>query len=408
MKTIKVAEGVTIADDVKFDLVQITDPSAGNGHVTAPNETVGTAGSTFTEISGIKNGGDKATYSEGTYTLTAATKGKTQANDNADKTKVDNEYVAEVGLNFSEAKVGDKLLDNGLYTFKVTEEQTGYTKIAGDGKGVNKDYGWTLSKAEYILRVYVSTTKDANGEDKRTVKYTIEKDKDDAGSEVTTNKKQESAAFENTYTARGNSTTPGTDGNPDRPQENTDPALTITKTVENAEYLVAGTKFGFTVKFTTTDGSPAVIPTVGEGETADSVFGAKILETDKKEVTGKVLTAKENETNEYKFSLENGQTIQITNIPAGVHYEVTEDSFSNDGGTTWTTKYDGVQKATGGNKNLTSTLIGEKKNEASFVNTIKNITVTGVVTHTAPFVVMIGALFAAVGGYVVLKKKVEE
>ena len=53
-------------------------------------------------------------------------------------------------------------------------------------------------------------------------------------------------------------------------------------------------------------------------------------------------------------------------------------------------------------------LIDEGKNEVQVINTAENITVTGVVTHSAPFVIMVGALFVAVGGYVVLKKRIEE
>ena len=378
VKTVNVADGTTIAGNVIFQLKQINEPSATMADVTAPNETT----SGFAEINGIKNGTTDYTYDESTrvYKVEAKTDGKTNASDKEVAANDDDTtYIESVGLDFSQAYVeGKNRLDNGLYTFELTEVENSAAKYQNHGDDdVNKPYGWSgIDKTVYYLRVYVTS---------RGIEYTIAKKNDD-----NTTTKVEKADFNDTYTARANSKKE--DGNP-----STDASLVINKTVADKTYLVNGTKFNFTVNFTGVTGLVNVPTTlhavIYKTGTNTRVGGEKTLTVTEGKVT---------------FSLEDGQEIRFADIPAGVKYTVTEGDFANDGGTKNITTASNLTGWKSGKTTETAVLSDKVANGTGYENTLKTITITGVVTHSAPFVIMVGALFVAVGGYVVLKKRIEE
>ncbi len=170
----------------------------------------------------------------------------------------------------------------------------------------------------------------------------------------------------------------------------------IDKVVEDKTYLVAGTKFEFEISFEGVDGL-VTVPSDIEAEIYKGDVAVKRLALEK--VT--------NKANTYKFKLEDGEEIRFVDLPAGVTYNVTESTFANENGTNNVATANDIGKGSASGKTR-SELIGDHSNSAEFTNKLKTIAITGVVTHSAPFVIMVGALFVAVGGYVVLKKRIEE
>ena len=308
----------------------------------------------------------------------------------------------------------------GCYEYDLTEDKMGSgvdeTYTALDSYG----FGWTFNSANttYRLRVYVSaknTGTEADpvySETERTVKYTLIDTSKADGEEVGSNDydalKVASADFKNIYTARGGSKTGG---------DEEDPALTVSKTA-NGEYDDQTKAFDFYISFTypMVDGTQ-LLPLTGNNETMGT-----ILTTGSSE--GVALTATsgdEMNIGQYRFSLKNGEQIVFVNLPAGTTYTITEAADAQYKVSGLEVKEDGNDvslSATTGTKATaftvakadgTDLVVGDHHNEVKFTNTrADSITVTGVVTHSAPFVIMVGALFVAVGGYVVLKKRIEE
>ena len=310
----------------------------------------------------------------------------------------------------------------GCYEYDLTEDKMGSGNNATYQSLDQYGFGWTFNSpvTTYRLRVYVSAKYDTAtktySKTERTVKYTlVDTSKVDGQTEGTGGYnayKATTASFSNIYTVRGGSKTPGV------PSGQEDPALTVSKTA-NGEFDDQTKSFDFYISFTyPTVAGTEVKPTSTEEGAVDGIL-AKSGENYVSEFTK--VTDNTN-LGDYKFSLTNGQKIAFVNLPAGTTYTITEaaDSQYKVSGMKVVSNNDektdsGVSSAKVGtaykamaNTNNGWILIGEKHNEINFTNTRDSITITGVVTHSAPFVIMVGALFVAVGGYVVLKKRIEE
>lgn len=182
-KTVNVAKGVTIDQDVSFRIEQVANPTHEDGTVIIAPSTIEA------------------------FTVTAATANGTSDGGSVVKT-------AETGL-------GDKDLKPGEYTFKVTE--------VTDPLTVKDGYGWIANDTnDFFIHVYVS----ADG----TKKYSA------TAKNVITDSKAD-LKFTNTYTKRGN-------------ENNSGASLTLTKAVENKEYVDNNTTYKFTITFTASSTDP--------------------------------------------------------------------------------------------------------------------------------------------------------
>ena len=361
-KTVNVADGVTIVGDIHFSVKQV--PNQGDNATVAPNENPTTHA--ITAIAGLKTD------------YQVDTNDKTNTSDDTAGSAKDFTYVESVALDFS------GLTNPGEYTFVVKELKTDgattlveYNELTGEG--------WTFSDAQYLVRVYVKNDSD------HTKEYTIQKGTYNETEskwtpDSTDRAKKDTAAFENTYRTTGNII------------NNNNPSLEITKKVTANEYVSPNEEFEFTIKFEADEGSPATVPsTITPKNSKDYSWTAEV-----------------GAENTYTFKLKANETLEFEKLPAGIHYTVTEGNFTNKLSTVSRATSNNIpqnEKTTNTGNSAHSTekmLIGEKANSTEFTNTFKGITITGVVTHSAPFVIMVGALFVAVGGYVVLKKRIEE
>ncbi|VKU85262.1 phosphate-transport permease PitB [Streptococcus pneumoniae] len=198
--------------------------------------------------------------------------------------------------------------------------------------------------------------------------------------------------FDNTYTKDASK-----EPNPDDPSQ-VDPnakALTITKKVDGA----SGDKtrdFQFHIK----------IQLPSTNKTAETpVTNIIVKHGSKSEVLAVVTPA---DTVEYNFTLKDGETFTVEQLPAGSKYTVTETGVA---GYTDSSIYttNGAEQTSQGQKNvdftLTDILIGEKKNDNKVTNKIDDVTPTGLLIDNLPFILMIGLGLA---GFVVLSKKRRE
>lgn len=316
-------------------------------------------------------------------------------------------------------KVADSDGDQEIDWTGVTPGVYEYTLTEVTGDAPEKDaygFGWTynVTNTSYTLRVYVKadTSVEETSATKRAVTYTLidtqDETKDDETGVVTADdgKKTEVASFSNIYTSRGGSIV----------DEDDPAALTVSK-IANGVYDDQNKAFDFYISFT----YPQVMGEYVSFKAKDDTTNKTLADRDVViEYKGADLTTVTNEVEQemgtYKFSLKNGEKIEFMNLPAGTTYTVTEAAAEQYKVSNVTLVEDDVQDTKlvrSGSVNTAFTpkenaLIGEGVNKVEFTNTHDEITITGVVTHSAPFVIMVGALFVAVGGYVVLKKRIEE
>lgn len=294
----------------------------------------------------------------------------------------------------------------GVYEYTLTE-------VTEDAPAKDEyGFGWTFNpeNTSYTLRVYVKadTSVEETSATKRAVSYTLintEHETEKDGKVVADDtKKTEVASFSNIYTARGGHLSED------------EVALTVSK-VANGVYDDQDKAFDFYISFT----YPQVMDEYVTFKAKDDTNNKTLADRDVVlEYKGVDLTAVTDETEKemgaYKFSLKNGEKIEFVNLPAGTTYTVTEAAAKQYKVSNVTLVEDDVQDTKivrSGSIDTAFTpkenaLIGEGENKVEFTNTHEEITITGVVTHSAPFVIMVGALFVAVGGYVVLKKRIEE
>ena len=102
------------------------------------------------------------------------------------------------------------------------------------------------------------------------------------------------------------------------------------------------------------------------------------------------------------FKLKNGESIVFDNIPAGISYEVVENSYTNC--TTTATGTNGAQVSQDG---LTvSGLLKDSANTVAYTNTFADIPITGLALNIAPFIAMFAAVAGAIALYVAAKRRV--
>ena len=252
----------------------------------------------------------------------------------------------------------EKFPHAGEYLYTVSEE-TGNVE------------GMSYSTTTYTLRVYV--VNDDNGN-----LYV----KNITAQEDGTENKPEKVLFTNTYTKRG-----GEDSG-----ENSD-SLVIRKETKG-ELADKTKKFKFDVYFKKAATTPA---------------------TDK-ELIGKIgqdtITFKYGETTRVELSDE--QELRFAEIPAGTRYTVTEVGEVDDYTPSVKVIENGnEQKERGAGdgddlcsaENNSTNLIGENENKVTFVNTYKNLVVTGIIAKNAPLILVAGLGVVALLGYSLLKRK---
>ena len=254
----------------------------------------------------------------------------------------------------SEIKFDGDFPHAGLYEYKVKE-------TAGNDKGI------TYSTKEYTLRVYV-----VNFDDGSTYIDSITAE-DENG------EKPDNLSFTNTYEKNGGDDT----------GENK--ALVVEK--QTVGDLADKTK-DFTFKLTLTKAKTAkdekIIGKIGNEE-VEFTYGV-----------------------EKEFQLHDGEQLVFENLPAGTRYNAVE--VGEEDGYTPTVKViengtknndvtgtdaDDLSSATAGQTNL----VGEKENKVTFVNTYKEVAVTGIITNNMPFIVLAGLSASAFIVLAVAKKK---
>ena len=117
---------------------------------------------------------------------------------------------------------------------------------------------------------------------------------------------------------------------------------------------------------------------------------------------------------EKEFQLRDGEQLVFEKLPAGTRYNAVEVGETD--GYTPKVKVieDGKQNADkagtdAGDLSSAATgqtnLVGEKENRVTFVNTYKDVAVTGIITNNMPFIVLAGLLASAIIVLAVAKKK---
>lgn len=274
----------------------------------------------------------------------------------------------------------------GEYVYDVAEAKTGWQAITKNGKTID---AMRYDKRTYEMHVIVKNK--VNGGVYISSVYFKENNKSNAP-KVEPSEQGVYNLFDNTYTKDASK-----EPNPDDPSQ-VDPnakALTITKKVDGA----SGDKtrdFQFHIK----------IQLPSTNKTAETpVTNIIVKHGSKSEVLAVVTPA---DTVEYNFTLKDGETFTVEQLPAGSKYTVTETGVA---GYTDSSIYttNGAEQTSQGQKNvdftLTDILIGEKKNDNKVTNKIDDVTPTGLLIDNLPFILMIGLGLA---GFVVLSKKRRE
>lgn len=231
--------------------------------------------------------------------------------------------------------------------------------------------GMAYSRKTYTLRVYVAN------DDKGNLYVQNVTAQDDF-----THKKSDKVLFTNTYTKNGGENT------------TTKESLVIEK--QTVGDLADKTKeFEFDVKFV----KAATTSPLDRELTGD--------------IGGEEFKLNYGETK--RFKLKHGQKLTFARIPAGTRYEVTEvgadDGYTpsvtvvENGVKTTDTKAqnegDSLRSAAADSNNL----IGENENKVTFVNTYKNVPLTGIIAKNAPMILVAGAGVLAMLGYALTKRK---
>lgn len=117
---------------------------------------------------------------------------------------------------------------------------------------------------------------------------------------------------------------------------------------------------------------------------------------------------------EKEFQLRDGEQLVFEKLPAGTSYNAVEVGETDGYTPKVTVIEDGKQNADkagtdAGDLSSAATgqtnLVGEKENRVTFVNTYKDVAVTGIITNNMPFIVLAGLLASAIIVLAVAKKK---
>jgi len=150
--------------------------------------------------------------------------------------------------------------------------------------------------------------------------------------------------------------------------------LTVSKVVSNPEYADPDQEFTITVVFTrdSTEFNPASATITYNGETYD--YGEEI-----------------------ELKLKAGEFAELTNIPVGTTYVVSETAPTN--------YEEPVIEYSSGDTGLIETATNQEANTATVTNTLNDITITGVIMNILPFVMMIAIGGAAAAMYVASRRR---
>lgn len=271
----------------------------------------------------------------------------------------------------------------GVYKYKVKETKLdGYDNYYGDKGQISFDESY------YYMYVYVVENTDGTLSVKAVTAIHSTDDQKVTWGE------NEGMKFTNEFVKKAN---PGDNPDPDPSATTTD--LTVKKTVDTKGQIDASEQeFSFTVTFSTT--GTVVLPT---DWTTGDIAGVPSDSSITVSHSGDTFT----------FTLKDGQQVEFKNIPAGVTYQVTEgaatdytpsytDSHtSSDGQTVEATK--GGQAST--ELTTDSYLIYDKGNSGVMTNTYKDITVTGILTDNAPFILLIVFAIGAGAIYIRMRRR---
>ena len=312
---------------------------------------------------------------------------------------------AAVTINNAEFKTTDgtgTLTKRWAVTFPAYEEAGKYSyKVTETGNSLNLDdqgekEKMLMSKAEYLMDVYVSNTAAGGYEISNIVVSKTKNDKGEADS--TTGKVDISDGvnngfkFENTYVQEAGT---GTDpSNPGTDYDNLG-SLNVSKKVEKnvttgeTTEPTTGDTFSFTAVFTFPEGTDE--NTLG-GVNAN---GTKITLT--------------NGTT-YPFTLTDGTNMKFTKLPVGTTITVTETAKANYKGSAVVT-LNGTQESTVAAQkyneeiNVSNKKLGQKKNTVDVTNRFNNVPTTGIIMNTLPYVLMVALCAVALFGFVAFKRK---
>ena len=279
----------------------------------------------------------------------------------------------------------------GKYSYKVTE--TG-NSLNLDDQG--KKEKMLMSRAEYLMDVYVSNTAAGGYEISNII---VNKIKNDQGTAEESPVKVDIGdgenngfKFENTYVQEA-----GTGTNPSNPTPDPDytenGSLKISKNVIGNESsdtsFTASTsdEFNFTVNF--------VFPA---GTDKNTLGGVKVDGTD--------VTI--NGDGDATLILKHNETKKFTGVPVGTKIIVTEAAKANYKGSTVVT-LNGVETSKAAQKYneaiTASGKLGQKKNIVDVTNRFNNVPTTGIIMNTLPYVLMVALCAAALFGFVAFKRK---
>lgn len=269
-------------------------------------------------------------------------------------------------INYNNDDNDEKNLENGKYVIsKDTTISFGEFKHAGVYEYIVKETkggenGIKYDETEYKLRVYVANTPDGSH---KIEKITAAVDDD----------KKEKILFTNTYLKN-------------------DANLEILKETEG-KYANKKQKFDFKITF---EKSPTSDTTTFMGNIGDQ------------QITCEAGTAKD-------FQLSDGEKLVFENLPVGTTY-VVEEIGAEDGYTpkvavvengtqtvinkVASNESDGINTLNSEKKNL----VGENNNKVTFVNTYKDIAITGVTNNNLPFILLIGVAAVGFGTLAVVKR----
>lgn len=289
----------------------------------------------------------------------------------------------------------------GKYSYKVTE--TG-NSLNLDDKGEKEKM--LMSKAEYLMDVYVSNTATGGYEISNII---VNKIKNDQGTDEKSPVKVDIGSgedngfkFENTYVQEaGNGTDPSNPGtDPDADYDNLG-SLNVSKKVEknvttgDTTQPATNDTFSFTAEFT----FPA-------GTDENTLGGVN--------ANGKKITLTNGTT--HTFTLTAGTNMKFTKLPVGTKITVTEDAKANYKGSAAVvinnenkaavvaTKYNEEIKVWDKAAN-TGYKLGQKKNTVDVTNRFNNVPTTGIIMNTLPYVLMVVLCAAALFGFVAFKRK---
>lgn len=279
----------------------------------------------------------------------------------------------------------------GKYSYKVTE--TG-NSLRLDDKGEKEKM--LMSKAEYLMDVYVSNTATGGYEISNIVVSKTKNDKGEADSTIgkvdISNGNDNGFKFVNTYVQEA-----GTGIDPSNPGTDYDNlgSLNVSKKVEKNVTTGETTKptTGDTFSFTAVFAFPA-------GTDENTLGGVN--------ANGTKITLTNGTT--HIFTLTDGANMKFTKLPVGTTITVTEDAKANYKGSAVVT-LNGTQESTKAaqkyNEGITVSdkKLGQNKNIVDVTNRFNNVPTTGIIMNTLPYVLMVVLCAAALFGFVAFKRK---